>query len=394
VSLRDVKEKAAKLIATSQYQRAEVLLRQVLTQSPRDSATWLKHAEVLKRLARPVDAVASYRLAARLLDEDGYHSRAAVALKLALRLLPEDVDLIADIIRSEMKARRPGSVRQLFPLSSPSGLLDASISPDEPRPSSPSSLARVTEAPPALLALPMAPFGAPEQVAEPERAPQTFHDVAASIDALLAEAPPRKSPPSPQPAAEGDGQLTVERPALEEPGPSAGDAEVSAGSTAGNAWEWPSEPAAGHEPSSRAAPERLREQPNAGSGTTGALNAAEASASFEIDDGGEEGASGDTAAREEHDSNDEGLKRDSDERPRDADGPNTQVSSAQPAPSREQPSSSGETHDRWPRVLRRSPTEVSIQGSAWARWVTVRSSAPLEVDVTDDAPGENEPDAP
>lgn len=121
-----MKEKAAKLVAAGQFERAEVLLRQALTQAPRDVATWLRHAEVLKRLSRNPDAVASYRLAARILDEEGHHPRAVAALKLALSLVPDDVDLIADIIRSEMRARREGSdVRALFPLSSPSQLLSA-----------------------------------------------------------------------------------------------------------------------------------------------------------------------------------------------------------------------------------------------------------------------------
>lgn len=131
MSVRVVKERAAKMVAAGQLERAEVLLRQVLTQVPRDSQTWLRHAEVLKRLGREGDAVSSYRLAAQILDEEGHHPRAAAALKLALTLLPNDVDLIADIIRSEMRAMKPGEgVRTMFPVSSPSQLLaGASESP-------------------------------------------------------------------------------------------------------------------------------------------------------------------------------------------------------------------------------------------------------------------------
>jgi hypothetical protein len=151
VGVREVKEKAAKLVAQGQLERAEVLLRQVLTQVPRDAQTWLKHAEVLKRLARPGDAVASYRLAARILDDEGHHPRAVAALKLALALLPDDVDLITDIIRSEMKTRKgEAAVRSVFPISSPSQLLGGS-----PRPSSPSAIARDAEG--VQLALPPAP---------------------------------------------------------------------------------------------------------------------------------------------------------------------------------------------------------------------------------------------
>lgn len=149
MSARVLKDKASKLLAKGQLERAEVVFRQVLTQAPRDSQTWLKHAEVLKRLGRTRDAVGSYRLAARVLDEEGHHPRAAAALKLALALMPDDVDLIADIIRSEMKALKPGEgVRTLFPMSSPSQLL--AVASDTPFSSSSSSV----EVP--LLALPMA----------------------------------------------------------------------------------------------------------------------------------------------------------------------------------------------------------------------------------------------
>jgi tetratricopeptide (TPR) repeat protein len=143
VATREVKEKAARLVAQGQFERAEVLYRQALTQAPRDASTWLKHAEVLKRLSRDGDAVASYRLAARIFDDEGHHPRAAAALKLALALLPDDVDLITDIIRSEMKTRRPGeAIRSVFPISSPSQLL-AGV--PAPMPSSPSAIARDAE---------------------------------------------------------------------------------------------------------------------------------------------------------------------------------------------------------------------------------------------------------
>ncbi|MDP3233190.1 MAG: hypothetical protein Q8N26_10480 [Myxococcales bacterium] len=124
MSVRLVKERAARLVASGQFERAEVLLRQALTQAPRDVQSWLKHAEVLKRLSRDADAVSSYRLAARLLDEAGHHHRAVAALKLGLALVPDDIELITDIIRLEMRARQAtAGVRSVFPVSSPSQLL-------------------------------------------------------------------------------------------------------------------------------------------------------------------------------------------------------------------------------------------------------------------------------
>jgi Tfp pilus assembly protein PilF len=90
VDAREFHEKAAERVAQGQFERAEVLYRQELTQAPRDASTWLKHAEVLKRRSRSGNAVARYRLAARIFDDEGHHPRAAAVLKLALALLPDD----------------------------------------------------------------------------------------------------------------------------------------------------------------------------------------------------------------------------------------------------------------------------------------------------------------
>lgn len=192
MSVRAVKEKAAKLVASGQFERAEVLLRQALTQSPRDVQTWLRHAEVLKRLSRNVDAVASYRLAARILDEEGHHPRAVAALKLALSLVPDDVDLIADIIRSEMRARREGNdVRALFPLSSPSQLLTEASSESGLFQSTPSTVE--AEAP--QLSLPMSTPAGP-----------SAHDVRAENAAARADAwvPEPSAPVRPPPTVRAE----------------------------------------------------------------------------------------------------------------------------------------------------------------------------------------------
>ena len=206
MSVRAVKEKAAKLVASGQFERAEVLLRQALTQSPRDVQTWLRHAEVLKRLSRNVDAVASYRLAARILDDEGHHPRAVAALKLALSLVPDDVDLIADIIRSEMRARREGNdVRALFPLSSPSQLLTDASSESGLFQSTPSTVE--AEAP--QLSLPMSTPAGP-----------SAHDVraenaAARVDAWVPEpSAPVRPPPTvrAEPPAPSEAELPEPRP--------------------------------------------------------------------------------------------------------------------------------------------------------------------------------------
>ncbi len=150
-----MKERAARLIGSGQLERAEVVLRQALTQAPRDVSSWLKHAEVLKRLSRTPAAVSSYRLAARILDDDGHHHRAVAALKLALAMLPEDVDLYAEIIRCELRARKTSAgMRAMFPLSSPSQILGASSGDSGLFPLS-TTAARLDDLPPKQLALPM-----------------------------------------------------------------------------------------------------------------------------------------------------------------------------------------------------------------------------------------------
>lgn len=204
MSVRLVKERAARLVASGQFERAEVLLRQALTQAPRDVQTWLKHAEVLKRLSRDADAVSSYRLAARLLDEAGHHHRAVAALKLGLALVPDDIELITDIIRLEMRARQStAGVRSVFPLSSPSQLLGTVPASSESSlysASSSSVLAAEDAAP--QLALPMETSVSPVPrrldtwAPEPEPAPAAASESQSPADA--SEAPVSAAEPGPE----------------------------------------------------------------------------------------------------------------------------------------------------------------------------------------------------
>jgi tetratricopeptide (TPR) repeat protein len=148
VDLRRLKEQASRLIAEGRYERAEVLYRQLLTISPRDSALWLKHAELLKRLERTAPAIASYRMAAQLLMEFGHANRAIAALKIALELQPEDVELVSDIIRYELRQRQR------------SREMPAVVAEEAAHPVAPSELHALSEtapppAPTPLLALPM-----------------------------------------------------------------------------------------------------------------------------------------------------------------------------------------------------------------------------------------------
>lgn len=211
MSVRHVKEKAAQLIASGHFERAEVLLRQALTQSPRDVQSWLKHAEVLKRLGRNLDAISNYRLAARILDDDGHHQRAVAALKLALSLVPDDIDLITDIIRLEMRARRTTTgVRSVFPLSSPSQLLSGVPASSESSLYEASSASMLSGAEgPAQLALPMISSASPV----PRRLDTWVPEgdlVAPTATAGPSAGPPEGPQPSPDAPARGSAP-TAER---------------------------------------------------------------------------------------------------------------------------------------------------------------------------------------
>ena len=106
VDIRRLKEQASRLSAEGRLERAEVLYRQMLTLQPRDSGLWLRHAEVLKRLKRIEPAVGAYRMAAQLLMDVGHGPRAVACLKLAHELQPEDLDLVTEIIRYELRQRQ------------------------------------------------------------------------------------------------------------------------------------------------------------------------------------------------------------------------------------------------------------------------------------------------
>jgi tetratricopeptide (TPR) repeat protein len=152
VDIRRLKEQASRLSAEGRLERAEVLYRQMLTLQPRDSGLWLRHAEVLKRLSRREAAVSAYRMAAQLLMDVGHGHRAVACLKLALEQRPEDIDLVTDIIRYELRQRAQDRER-------PS---QRQASPVEPN----------TEPVEHLLALPMLPQ-VPVEVESPlERWPQ------------------------------------------------------------------------------------------------------------------------------------------------------------------------------------------------------------------------------
>lgn len=103
MELHTLKQEAGDLLARGKFAQAEVLYRQMLLLHPRDAQLWVRHAEALKRLSRVDDAVESYKRAAAMLAESGHFPRAVAALKLALEMRSDDLDLISELIRMELK---------------------------------------------------------------------------------------------------------------------------------------------------------------------------------------------------------------------------------------------------------------------------------------------------
>lgn len=106
MDLRRLKQRAGDLWGKGKIAQAEVLYRQMVTRQPNDAQLWVRHGEALKRLARGEDAVVSFRMAAQVLGQAGHFLRAVAALKMALALKPDDIDLVTDIIRLELQRAR------------------------------------------------------------------------------------------------------------------------------------------------------------------------------------------------------------------------------------------------------------------------------------------------
>jgi tetratricopeptide (TPR) repeat protein len=103
MELRTLKQEAGDLLARGKFAQAEVLYRQMLLLNPRDAQLWVRHGDALKRLGRIEEAVDSYRRASSMLSEAGHLPRAVAALRLALELQHDNLDLISELIRMELK---------------------------------------------------------------------------------------------------------------------------------------------------------------------------------------------------------------------------------------------------------------------------------------------------
>ncbi len=108
-----MRQDAAAMLAKGRFAQAEVLFRQLCLHEPRDPQMRIRHAEALRKVGRLTDAKKTYQLASRLFADAGHLARAAAALKLALEIARDDVDLIGELIRLEM--RRNATEREFRP---------------------------------------------------------------------------------------------------------------------------------------------------------------------------------------------------------------------------------------------------------------------------------------
>ncbi|MFZ5472219.1 MAG: hypothetical protein ACOZIN_22535 [Myxococcota bacterium] len=94
LSVRELKDKAHKLLSKGKVGAATELYRQLIGVERKDPALRLRHAELCQRLGKLDEAVASFRVAAHLLAEAGHLPRARAALRLALEACPEDAGVL------------------------------------------------------------------------------------------------------------------------------------------------------------------------------------------------------------------------------------------------------------------------------------------------------------
>ncbi len=108
MDLRALKQEVSHLLLKGKFPQAEGLLREAIRFQPTDAQLHIRLAEVLRRMQRNDDALAAYRDASRLLADDGHVVRAIAALKLALEIQPQNIDVVSELIQLELKkARRP-----------------------------------------------------------------------------------------------------------------------------------------------------------------------------------------------------------------------------------------------------------------------------------------------
>lgn len=99
----ELKLQASQLLVRGKLVQAEALIREAIRSAPGDAQLHIRLAETLRRLRRDQAAVEVYRNASKLLADEGHTVRAIAALKLALEVEPENLDVVSELIALEVK---------------------------------------------------------------------------------------------------------------------------------------------------------------------------------------------------------------------------------------------------------------------------------------------------
>jgi hypothetical protein len=91
--MRELKEEALNLYSRRKFADCARTYGKLLELEPRDPHLYVRHAEAWRRAGDRKKAIASYQAAAALLLELGCEARARAALKVALDLDPQDMEL-------------------------------------------------------------------------------------------------------------------------------------------------------------------------------------------------------------------------------------------------------------------------------------------------------------
>lgn len=104
LNVRELKERAHNLLRKGKIEQACEAYRRLIAEDRKDPTLRMRHAELCVKLGRPDAAIASYRVAADLLNRAGYAARARAALHVALQLDPNDAGLLQalyELVRDE-----------------------------------------------------------------------------------------------------------------------------------------------------------------------------------------------------------------------------------------------------------------------------------------------------
>jgi hypothetical protein len=99
--IKDLIDRASGLISTGKLEKNLEEYESLIEAEPNNPRLWMRQAEVAERLSRLPLAVLSFRTAALLMADRREWGQATAALKLAIKLAPEDEMLRTELTRIE-----------------------------------------------------------------------------------------------------------------------------------------------------------------------------------------------------------------------------------------------------------------------------------------------------